>query len=203
MASYNYHPFVLFVVDSTNATLKTNNRGEYELDHGQVYKICVGNNDFTRRSDVIVNVDGHSIGSFRLNKGEILKIEGPPDAKSNFTFYGFDTDEARRTNVYADKSNAMGLISAQFYSERVEKYEDRHGARSLSCISSSGRPKTSEYQSDGLYSHDECDGVSSGGTGLSSRNDQRWKDVQDIKREEVIKLTCKLVLKNPPIRALF
>ncbi len=93
--------------------------GHVELPHGMVYTIAMTNHDYCRRCDAEVEVDGKSVGAFRLDKGCALTLERPSHDVGMFTFFQVDTQEANAAGVANVVKEERGLIRVTFRPERA------------------------------------------------------------------------------------
>jgi hypothetical protein len=89
--------------------------GYIELSHGTIYGLKF-QNDSDRRCDVFVEIDGGTVGKWRINARSSIYIERPVHDTGWFVFYRVGTTEAKQ--VGQGSSDQSGLITATFMPEQ-------------------------------------------------------------------------------------
>jgi hypothetical protein len=87
-------------------------RDQYvEMRHGQTYSLSM-RNDRSVPCDAVVNIDGQSVGTWRINAHSSIRIERPADKARLFTFYKLGSSESHQAGLSDDDS--LGLVSVEF-----------------------------------------------------------------------------------------
>ena len=124
-------------------------------------------NSGERPCDAEVEVDGKLVGIWRVPSGSHIALERPVHDTGHFTFYRFDSAEAQKAGLV--QSEKLGLISVLF------------------------KPEKPPVESDIKYSTRSAPG----GTGLSGKSEQKFRDVQALDYDEAgfvqihLRLGCK------------
>lgn len=166
--------------------------GYVELRHGQNYTIQL-KNDRHLPCDAILEIDGKSIGTFRLYAGSGIKLERPPHDTGQFTFYKIGTHEARQAQL--DEGNPdLGLIKVQFIPQKHSPPITTYWG-SVEDVPMASANIT--YRSATVMSNAKG-GLSAGGTGLSGYSNQSFTDVGSIERDysQSTTIYLRLVAKN-------
>ena len=144
------------------------------LQHGTQYTLLLAN-DSDRRCDVKVTIDGHPVGTWRVDAHEEVRIERPVEDTGRFTYLKHGTSEGDAANLV--KGEELGLISAEFRPERRK-------APSLNAA------PLGDYQA--------------GGTGLSGKSEQRFDNVRalDFDPHEVTTIYIRLASRRIEVRPL-
>lgn len=130
--------------------------GNNLLKHAQQYTLLLVN-DSTMRCNCGVWIDGHHVGTWRLNRASNALLERPVSDPGRFTFYALGTEDARMAGLSSDNPS-MGLVSAVFVPEmqrctlNAGQRDDEIGAR--------------------------------GGTGYSGISNQAFTEAEDIELDQ-------------------
>jgi hypothetical protein len=89
--------------------------GYVEMKHGMKYTIRLSNSAKVR-CDAEVEIDGKLVGIWRLPEEKMISLERPVHDTGRFTFYRYDTPEARMAGLV--KGDKLGLISVLFKPEK-------------------------------------------------------------------------------------
>lgn len=163
--------FSLNLLNSQNVHFECIN-GIFYLNHGDEYKICLKNNSLTQKANANIQIDGKSIGTFRLNKNDKIIIERPVDKARKFTFYDVESIEGVKSGLSAN-SKDIGTLKV------VIDVEERPVKVFKSFIDS-----------------DNCLSSRSGGTGLSGSSSQTFSEAEHINTFERVILEAKMKLKK-------
>lgn len=128
--------------------------GYVEMDHGVKYTIKLSNSG-QLRCDAEVQIDGKMVGVWRVPSEKTIIIERPVHDTGRFTFYLYDTLEARKAGLV--KGDKLGLVSVLFKPEK--KYE----VKDIDIRFALAEP---------------------GGTGLSGKSRQQFREVQPLDYDE-------------------
>ncbi len=138
--------------------------GYVEMYHNTQYALRLTNH-WQVRCDAQVEIDGKSVGTWRIPARQTICLERPAHDTGRFTFYKMGTPEATQAQLqYHDK---LGLVQVTFTPEKRRRpvyrpMMDAMEAESL-CESAGGS---------GFFKS-KCT-RSAGGTGLSGRSSQRF-----------------------------
>lgn len=89
--------------------------GYIELSHGTMYGLQF-QNESNRRCDVLVEIDGGTVGKWRIDARSSIYIERPVHDTGRFAFYRVGTTEAKHAGL--ESSDKTGLIAATFMPEQ-------------------------------------------------------------------------------------
>ena len=95
------------------------NSGYVPLQHGTVYTLVLGNQRRVR-CDAHVEIDGKSVGRWRLYAGESLRLERPAHDTGRFTFYRVSSAEAQQVGLQAGEPT-LGLVKVVFTPEIAQR----------------------------------------------------------------------------------
>ncbi|MCH7227223.1 hypothetical protein MLD59_13845 [Verrucomicrobiaceae bacterium E54] len=145
------------------------------MNHGTQYSIEL-HNESSRRCDAEVEIDGRSVGTWRVDPHDSIRLERPSGDTGRFTFFCKGSEEALMADLHDNE--ALGLISVEF---RPEKRDDGLRASPLS----DGR-------------------LEGGGTGLTGESNQRFTKIAalDYDHESVRTIHLRLVARKPEVRPL-
>ena len=144
--------------------------GYVDIDHNTKYSIKISNAG-DRPCDAEVGVDGKQVGIWRLPSGKSVVLERPAHDTGRFTFYKFDSAEAQKAEL--DLDDNIGLVSVLFKPEKPPVYTDSETKYSIRDFEP-------------------------GGTGLSGKSEQRFKEVRALDYDESsfvqihLRLGCKV-----------
>jgi hypothetical protein len=94
--------------------------GHVELAHNQKYSIRLVNRSYYLRADAKIMIDGHHVGTWRLNTNSMIEIERPAHDTGCFTFYALGTKEAYLAELKAN--DHLGLVHVEFTPEVDEMF---------------------------------------------------------------------------------
>ena len=151
--------------------------GYVPLAHGVQYSIVL-RNESDRKCDVDVQIDGRSVGLWRIGACSEIRIERPADDTGRFTFFAVDSSEANQAGL--SSGNSLGLICAEFRPEKA----------------SSPMVMQSSAEEDPAYG--------AGGTGLTGESRQRFRRAAsiDYDRSKITTVHLRLVAETSEIRPL-
>lgn len=128
--------------------------GYVKLYHNTQYSLMLLNQRSTR-CDAVVEIDGKSVGTWRIDAQGVIMIERPAHDSGKFTFYQVDTPEALQAGI--DRHNPhTGLIRVTFAPEQPPS------------------PPLQVIDDVSLESDRGVSVSSAGGTGLSGRSNQQF-----------------------------
>ncbi len=87
--------------------------GHVGLPHGSVYQIKIGNHGMVA-CDAEVEVDGKSVGCFRLDAYQSFNLERPADDTGRFTFFRTDSVEGQQAGEASIARDSKGLVRVIF-----------------------------------------------------------------------------------------
>jgi hypothetical protein len=150
--------------------------GYVSMTHGSPYTLRLENLG-QRRCDAKVEIDGHDIGTWRVNARDSVVLERPAHDTGRLTFFKAGTAEGDRAGIV--KNEKTGLISVTFI------------------------PESSGW-SEGLCAAPLGDDYEAGGTGLTGKSVQRFGTAEGIERaeNEAFTIHLRLVAKSESIRPL-
>lgn len=158
--------------------------GHVGLDHGKQYTVKIQNHDW-RQCDAEVQIDGKSIGTFRLSGHGQIALEHSPDDHGRFTFYKSDSADGQAAGAADIGRPDRGLVQVRFV---PEKRRPRGRDWGIGILRGAGgqsmRGPEATYSasvgSRGISSSRDEEGI----TGLSGHSDQRFIEVGEIDRDE-------------------
>lgn len=173
--------------------------GYVELAHTQKYTLHLHN---MRKvdCDAIIEIDGKSIGTFRLHANDTMRLERPPHDNGYFTFYKIGTQEAQQAQLN-EGSPDLGLVKVTFIPAQEYKFTWAtpiwHDGEEWQAHPSSLTGTTNVSYRSGS-ARVSAGGVSAGGTGLSGHSNQTFLDVGSIDRDysQSTTIYLRLVAKN-------
>lgn len=95
--------------------------GHVGLPHNSVYTMRLGNHGGVD-CDAEVEVDGKSIGCFRLPAYQTFALERPADDTGRFTFFRSDSTESQQAGESSIARDNKGLIRVVFKPDRRPQY---------------------------------------------------------------------------------
>lgn len=125
-------------------------------------------NSDDRPCDAKVEVDGKQVGIWRIPSGKSIALERPAHDTGHFTFYKFDSTDAQKAGLILDDN--LGLISVLFKPEKPPVISETKFSMRMAP----------------------------GGTGLSGKSEQKFKDVKPLDYDEAgfvhihLRLVCKV-----------
>jgi hypothetical protein len=167
--------------------------GYVEMAHGSQYNLLLSNHS-GRKTDAEVYVDGKSVGVFRLDPYQSWSIERPVNEKKLFTFFNDGSAEFYQSDLGNVSKNDLGLITVIFKPEKRVQPTYKYRGPSGQSINTMYSCSTSEY--------------SSGGTGLTGRSNQEFREVKNLEysNDEFLSINLRLVSRNrntvSPLKAL-
>ena len=159
-----------------------------ELRHGQTYQLQL-RNDNNSRCDAQVEIDGKTVGVWRLNSNQSVTLERPANDNGKFTFYKAGTAEAQSAQLDSGDFN-LGLIRVTFTPEQEVRpvqsvsysYTTTYGASAGTPVyrglTYTGDTSTFVSQTESLGSASKS--LSAGGTGLSGHSNQNFDSVAQL-----------------------
>jgi hypothetical protein len=93
--------------------------GYVEVPHGTQYSIVL-KNDRKHPCDAEVEVDGKSVGTFRLGAKSTFKLDRPENEAKRFTFYRADSDEGGASGASAVDGGDRGLVRVTFHPGKMD-----------------------------------------------------------------------------------
>jgi hypothetical protein len=155
------------------------------LKHGTQYSIKLRNHSERLLCNATVEIDGRSVGTWRVDQGDTITIERPVHDSGRFTFYQEGTPEATKANIRL--TDELGLISVLF---RPEKRKD---VPSIQCMAAPRQYMAAPRP------------YAAGGTGLSGKSAQQFDEAEEIEIDDETSVTIHLrlvAIQNEP-RPLF
>jgi hypothetical protein len=202
--------FSVIIVPEKKTCKHYQNNGAWYVDmpgDNTIYSIELGNAN-SRKCDALVEVDGESVGSFRLNEYGKLLLERPSYSEKRFTFFVGGSEGSKKSG-YSKGQKTNGLIKVTFRPEKEkivhvtkmnffersnsdeeEMYYDMDGGEDMdmgfgfatkkySSRESSANPKSiSDMATSRMSSKKE------GITGLSGQSAQKFIKVDDLDYDE-------------------
>ncbi len=95
--------------------------GYVAMKHDTKYTVVLSNSGDVR-CDAEVEIDGKSVGIWRIQSHDSMVIERPVHDAGCFTFYKIGTREARKAAIV--RSDKLGLITVLFKPERKPEIPD-------------------------------------------------------------------------------
>lgn len=89
--------------------------GYVHLRHGQTYSLVLGNKSECR-CNVNVAIDGKDVGTWRMERGQTMKLERPVNEAKLFTFYKAASAEGASVGADVGKQE-QGLLTVTFVPE--------------------------------------------------------------------------------------
>lgn len=178
--------------------------GYVQMTHGQQYSIMLRNGG-SLRVDADIEIDGKSVGEFRINEHNMVTIQRPVSDTGRFTFYQLGTVESQQAAVQAADPQKQGLITIRFRPEKkaeppVAAVSYRKGlTRSYDYGRNLGSQRAESFSMQeanssvrGASGQSSSSERTAGGTGLSGHSGQTFTHVApldyDLSRETVIHL---------------
>src|SRR3990167_10124375 len=88
------------------------NGGYVEMEHGKQYSLVL-RNDHGVPCDAKVDIDGKTVGTWRIYASGSIQLERPANDDGRFTFYRAGTPEAQQAQLPRG-SNDLGLVRVTF-----------------------------------------------------------------------------------------
>ena len=179
--------------------------GHVSVEHGKQYTLRLMSHDY-RRCDAEVEIDGKSLGGFRLHGYGSITLERSPEDSGRFTFYSSGTVDAGAAGEAGIAAADKGLIQVRFVPERrtappVPRVQTM-GMRGGPCGGMRGGP-CGQPVGGGLFrsagplgfTGDREEKTSGGITGLSGHSAQQFVTVGPLDRakDESVTITLRLV----------
>ncbi len=202
-------PLPAFAVQSGGYSLTVSagaedGNGYVRLRDGQVYQICI-RSERSERSDVELNVDGLSIGTFRLNPYSNVCLERPSGSRGNFTFYKADSYGGVMSGSGVVGRTQRGLVSANFIPERAAQPMLRSApAMGRMAAPEAGAAGAMTFGAPAPTAQQFDPNLSSGVTGLTGQSSQQFAQTQPIQRDNARAVSLELRLvhdmrQEPPV----
>ena len=172
--------------------------------YGQTYRIKLHNSN-NLRCDAQVDLDGKTVGTWRINAHDSITLERPANDNGKFTFYKIGTSEAHSAQLSNDAS--LGLLKVTFTPEVDIKPVKQVSGASWAASDYAGDDYpvmmgampygTSKGIDFNTYTTSSTNYRSAGGTGLSGHSGQYFSSVApldyDYSGQTVIhlRLVCK------------
>ena len=145
--------------------------GYVDIGHNTKYSINLSNTSDCR-CDAEVKIDGQLVGVWRVTSKGYITLERPVNDTGMFTFYKFDTPEAKKAGLSQDEN--LGLVSVLFKPEKVFERVENEVKFSRAKL---------------------------GGTGLSGKSEQKFQGVTPLDYDEAkfmqIHLRLRCVVDEP------
>lgn len=148
--------------------------GYVYLRHNTQYTIVLSNQAPTP-CDAEVRIDGREVGLWRVPALKSMVVERPVHETGRLTFYEVGSREAHKAGI--SESDHLGLLTVIF---TPEKHEPRGGEQMMAAPAS--------YKKRGH----------AGGTGLSGKSDQEFRDADPIEYDKSKAVTIHLRLVGEP-----
>ncbi len=154
--------------------------GYVRIDHDQTYSIMMSNAN-PLPCDVKVEVDGKSMGTYRIGAFGSTTLEGPPEEARRFTFFEAGSEEALYTDIVGDRrQNGEIRITFTPHSRRMRRQSRVNRGKSFrsrgSVSFSAMAPQSLSVDS---YAHRSAN-AHEGATGLSGYSDQTFRTVGSV-----------------------
>lgn len=176
MATVNYYS--VFILTDLDEPLLSDNQGKVKLAHCTLYKVRMINHHPRLRCDATVQIDGKTIGSFRIEPGRMFTLERTSEVKKRLTFYKVDSEQGKVAGLHKDNPD-LGKVTVEFAQERS------FATRKLI------------FEAEGATDYDEVDGFNlTGGTGLSNTSTQSFTSVTEMPIRERFTINLLLALKE-------
>jgi len=94
--------------------------GYVTISHGQQYRLSLRNAKGWTRCDAEVEIDGKSVGTWRINAHSTLVLERPANDDGRFTFYKLGSCEAQQVGL--SNTESLGLIKVTFKPEAFKSH---------------------------------------------------------------------------------
>lgn len=188
-------------------------QGYVHLRHGDIYEIALAN-DSREDCDVVIEIDGKEIGTWRLDAYCKGLIERGVGDTGRLTFYEIGSSEAQKVGLDSIARSDLGLVKVTFIPEKIIRRE----IPTVDTRSYSGAKGLIERGGDfreSFSSGSRCGGQSvnlntrrAGGTGLSGRSNQKFGQAEAIDRDydSQVVINLRLVAKPSdeprPLRAV-
>lgn len=164
-------------------------QGYVHLRHGDIYEIALAN-DSREDCDVVIEINGKEIGTWRLDAYCKGLIERGVGDTGRLTFYEIGSSAARKVGLGSIARTDLGLVKITFIPEKVNLREiPVVDTRYYSGAKGGGGTKGGDWQesfSSGSRSGGQSVNLntrSAGGTGLSGRSDQQFGRARAIDRD--------------------
>lgn len=180
--------------------------GYVAMRHDTKYTVVLSNSGDVR-CDAEVEIDGKSVGIWRIQSHDSMVIERPVHDAGCFTFYKIGTREARKAAIV--RSDKLGLITVIFKPEIKSKppYLDDDLDSSFSvdkndhfCLSYDDEDVGLDFD-DAPFAAEELE---AGGTGLSGESKQEFRSVEPLDYDEAgfVQINLRLVCQTDEPRPL-
>ncbi len=180
--------------------------GYVRLAHKEQYRIRLGNSS-SRDCDVVVDVDGKDIGTFRVGPYSTVVLERPVNEKGKFTFLRDGSDEAYKADLHNVSKANKGLIKATFMPEKPKLARPQEAytagpirasepsfASSADIDDFKGEDRSRSMK--GLLASCSSNEYCAGGTGLTGKSSQKYQAIANLDYDDAsafIVLTVRLV----------
>ncbi|MEZ9368929.1 hypothetical protein AB4140_08910 [Shewanella sp. 10N.286.51.B2] len=150
------------------------------LEHNTKYSITLTNRNYND-CDAQVHIDGVSVGTFRIKSNSSSTIDRPISEDGCFTFLKFESNEANKAKLI--KTIDLGLVSVLFMPGKAISipFSKQQGGMNQGYSPQQSAPQR----------------VSAGGTGLSGKSSQQFRNVKKLEYDEeknikiILRLVCK------------
>ena len=162
-------------------------QGYVYLQHKDIYEIALVNNS-RENCDVVIEIDGKTIGEWRLAPYSKWRIEHGADDTGKFTFYEIGSSEARQTELTSVPNEKLGLITVTFIPELashpgIPVIDSYSGAKGGAIEKGSFHESFSGSRGGGQSVDLSMKTRGAGGTGLSGRSNQVFGRAERIDRD--------------------
>lgn len=175
--------------------------GHVGLNHSTVYTIRLGNHGSVD-CDADVEVDGKSVGCFRLHAYQSVCLERPADDTGRFTFFRSESAESQQAGEAGIARESKGLVRVTFKPAR----KPQHVMRPMGMVSRGGPCGQSvggdykgiaEEKTSGRIQLESMN-ASAGITGLTGTSGQRFVTVANLDYDlsAVVEIALRLVCKE-------
>lgn len=149
---------------------ESDSQGYVRMNHMQNYEIRLGSS-YYGRSDAKIEIDGKEIGVFRIEPNTAIIIERSPKDIGRLTFLTKGTREYFDAGLDRVSVTQRGLVKVTFYPERL-----RYRATNRNDL-------PHETSKDGKITTFGSQDMKSGGTGLTGRSGQLFRNASQITRD--------------------
>lgn len=207
--------------------------GSVLLKHKQVYSILLYNSSGLR-ADAEIKLDGNSIGKFRVNAQSSIEVRRPEEDDGKLTFYKVGSAQGGKA-LLIEGDDKLGRLEVTFWSEKEERNEvvalqasplrcDEESGDGLCSsvlksqtndivldplIHTAGSQSEDAHASPNFQSYGQDLKQAKGGTGLSGKSRQRFKEAKKIEldKSKAVEIHLQLMLKPrfwkpPAVRAI-
>lgn len=181
--------------------------GYVAMKHDTKYTVVLSNSGDVL-CDAEVEIDGKSVGIWRIQSHDSILIERPVHDAGCFTFYKIGTREARKAAIV--RSDKLGLITVLFKPERKPEPPDfDDDLDSFFSLDEDVDDFCLSYDDeDAYFDLDDApfaeEDLEAGGTGLSGKSEQKFRSVEPLDYDETgfVQINLRLVCQTDEPRPL-